>query len=164
MSKLLDDVRALLRTRHYSYRTETTYIEWIVKYIRFHEVRHPMEMGAAEVQVFLTCLAVEGKVAAATQYQVFAEDRDLYAGFERLARQFKLGFWADTAPMPPWDYRHGPPAHASLTGKIIGNRNSKIYHRPDCPSYNKVSEKNRVAFSTAQQAESAGYRIAKNCN
>ena len=50
MSKLLDQVRSVLRTRHYSYRTEKTYVEWILRYIRFHGVRHPLGMGAAEVE------------------------------------------------------------------------------------------------------------------
>ena len=67
MSKLLDQVRDVLRTRHYSYRTEKTYIQWILQYIRFHDVTHPMEMGAAEVEAFLTHFAVERNVAASTQ-------------------------------------------------------------------------------------------------
>lgn len=69
MSKLLDQVRAVLRTRHYSYRTEKTYIEWILQYIHFHDIKHPKEMGAAEVEAFLTHLAVERTVAASTQNQ-----------------------------------------------------------------------------------------------
>lgn len=48
-------------------------------------------------------------------------------------------------------------------GAVRGNRNSKIYHRPDCPSYSRVGEKNRVEFSSAAEAISAGYRIAGNC-
>jgi endonuclease YncB( thermonuclease family)/methylphosphotriester-DNA--protein-cysteine methyltransferase len=49
------------------------------------------------------------------------------------------------------------------TGEIIGNKNSKIYHRPNCPGYNNVSEKNQVRFKTVEEAEAAGYRVAKNC-
>jgi integron integrase len=67
--KLLDQVRAVMRTQHYSYRTEKTYIEWILRYIRFHGITHPAEMGAAEVQAFLSHLAVEGNVSASTQNQ-----------------------------------------------------------------------------------------------
>lgn len=48
-------------------------------------------------------------------------------------------------------------------GAVRGNRNSKIYHRPDCPSYNRVGEANRVPFPSAQAAQSAGYRLAGNC-
>lgn len=59
------------------------------------------------------------------------------------------------------------PAIAALASASVsavrGNRKSKIYHRPDCPSYNRVSEKNRVEFSSAAEAAAAGYRIAGNC-
>jgi integron integrase len=78
MSKLLNQVRAVLRTRHYSYRTEKTYIEWILQYIRFHDIKHPKEMGAAEVEAFLTHLAVERTVAASTQNQALAALLFLY--------------------------------------------------------------------------------------
>jgi hypothetical protein len=46
---------------------------------------------------------------------------------------------------------------------LIGNRNSKIYHKSNCPDYNKVSEKNRVPFKTEAEAQAAGYRKARNC-
>lgn len=46
---------------------------------------------------------------------------------------------------------------------IIGNRRSNIYHRPDCPGYDQVSESNRVLFDSATEAEAAGYRLAGNC-
>lgn len=62
MSKLLDQVRDVMRTRHYSHRTEKTYIEWILKYIRFHNIRHPAEMGADEIQAFLSHPAIEGTI------------------------------------------------------------------------------------------------------
>ena len=78
MSKLLDQTRAVLRTRHYSYRTEKTYIEWILKYIRFHNIKHPNEMGAAEIEAFLSYLAVERSVAASTQNQALAALLFLY--------------------------------------------------------------------------------------
>ncbi len=78
MSKLLEQVRAVLRMRHYSYRTEKTYIGWILRYIRFHNVTHPKEMGAAEVEAFLSHLAVEGSVAASTQNQALAALLFLY--------------------------------------------------------------------------------------
>jgi site-specific recombinase XerD len=67
--KLLDQVRDAICLKHYSYRTEETYIQWIVRYISFHNKRHPAEMGVPEIEEFLTHLAVEGNVAAATQNQ-----------------------------------------------------------------------------------------------
>lgn len=68
-SPLLEQVRAALRTRHYSVRTEETYVHWIKRYIHFHKLRHPARMGEKEVADFLSHLAVEGRVAAATQNQ-----------------------------------------------------------------------------------------------
>jgi hypothetical protein len=70
--KLLDQVRDIIRLKHYSYRTEETYVQWIVRYILFHNKRHPKEMGVPEIEEFLTHLAVEGNVAAATQNQSFS--------------------------------------------------------------------------------------------
>jgi hypothetical protein len=52
--KLLDRVRDALRLKHYSIRTEEAYVNWIKRYIHFHNVRHPAEVGAPEVQAFLT--------------------------------------------------------------------------------------------------------------
>ena len=69
--KLLDQVRNVIRTRHYSFRTEETYVSWIRKFIYFHEKRHPKDMGQKEIEAFLTHLAVNKKVAASTQNQVF---------------------------------------------------------------------------------------------
>jgi integron integrase len=66
---LLDQVRGKIRLKHYSLRTEQAYSDWIRRFIRFHGTRHPREMGAAEVEAFLTHLAVDGKVAASTQNQ-----------------------------------------------------------------------------------------------
>jgi integron integrase len=65
--KLMDQVREKLRVKHYSIRTEQTYSGWIKRYIYFHGKRHPKDMGAAEIEAFLTYLAVEGNVAASTQ-------------------------------------------------------------------------------------------------
>jgi integrase len=78
MSELLDRVRTLIRTRHYSYRTEQSYIHWIKRYILFHNKRHPAEMGAAEVTQFLSHLAVSQKVSASTQNQALAALLFLY--------------------------------------------------------------------------------------
>ena len=64
--KLLDLVRETLRTMHYSYRTEQTYVDWIKRFIMFHNKRHPRDMGAEEVQVYITYLANERRLAAST--------------------------------------------------------------------------------------------------
>jgi predicted aldo/keto reductase-like oxidoreductase len=70
--KLLDQVRDIIRLKHYSYRTEETYVQWIVRYILSHDKRHPKDMGVPEIEEFLTHLAVAGNVAAATQNQSFS--------------------------------------------------------------------------------------------
>jgi integron integrase len=67
--KLLDRLRDTIRLKHYSYSTEQTYVNWNRRYILFHNKRHPQEMGAAEVEAFLTHLAVHENVAASTQNQ-----------------------------------------------------------------------------------------------
>jgi len=65
--KLLDRARDLIRVKHYSIRTEQTYLHWMKEFILFHNKRHPAEMGAPEVEAYLTHLAVERKVAPSTQ-------------------------------------------------------------------------------------------------
>lgn len=76
--KLLDQVRDAIRLKHYSYRTEQTYIGWIRRYILFHNKMHPKDMGGAEVEAFLTHLAVEENVAASTQNQALSALLFLY--------------------------------------------------------------------------------------
>ncbi|NMF61047.1 integron integrase [Pseudanabaena yagii] len=76
--KLLDRVRDRIRVKHYSYRTEETYVQWIRRFILFHNKRHPSEMGGDEVNAFLTHLAVNENVAASTQNQALSEILFLY--------------------------------------------------------------------------------------
>lgn len=70
--RLLDRVRQAIRTRHYSDRTEQTYVAWICRFIRFHQYGNPSQMGRKEIEAFLTHLAVQRRVAAATQGQALA--------------------------------------------------------------------------------------------
>ncbi len=67
--KLLEQVSDVIRLKHYSYKTEKSYINWIKRYILFHNKRHPKEMGGREIEEFLTHLAVKENVAASTQNQ-----------------------------------------------------------------------------------------------
>jgi len=67
--KLLDHVREAMRLKHYVYRTAETYVQWIRRYILFHNKRHPKELGQPEIEAFLTDLAVNQQVAASTQNQ-----------------------------------------------------------------------------------------------
>ncbi len=70
--KILDQLRDVLRLKHYSYRTEQSYVDWTYRFIVFHNKRHPKEMGASEIEAFLTYLAVQRNVAASTQNQALS--------------------------------------------------------------------------------------------
>ena len=95
------------------------------------------------------------------------EDRVSYARAEEDARAAKRGLWQDPNPINPSDFRveakeerAGP---LPPEGSIVANRNSKKYHLPGCPGYRDTSEKNRVIFKSAEEAEAAGYVRAGNC-
>lgn len=76
--KLLDQVRTILREKHYSIHTEHSYVNWIKRFILFHHKRHPRDMAAPEIETFLTHLAVERRIAAATQQQALSALLFLY--------------------------------------------------------------------------------------
>ena len=76
--RLLDQVRDRLQVKHYVIRTETSYVEWIRRFILFHNKRHPKDMAAAEVEQYLTHLAVARQVSASTQNQALAALLFLY--------------------------------------------------------------------------------------
>jgi integron integrase len=76
--RLLDQVREEIRKRHYSRRTEKSYVGWIRRFILFHGKRHPAEMGEAEISRYLSHLAIAGKVSASTQNQALSALLFLY--------------------------------------------------------------------------------------
>ena len=76
--RLLDQLRHQVRLRHYSYRTEQTYVGWVKRYILFHGRKHPNTMGGSEVEAWLSHLATERNVAAATQAQALSAVLFLY--------------------------------------------------------------------------------------
>jgi integron integrase len=84
--KLLDQVRQTIRRKHYSLRTEAAYVDWIKRYIFFHQKRHPAEMGAPEIEQFLNFLAVQKSVSASTQNQALSALVFLYR--EVLRKEF----------------------------------------------------------------------------
>ena len=88
--KLLDQVRAKIRLKHYNIRTEQAYVDWIRRYILFHDKRHPQEMGKPEVEQFLSHLAVERNVAASTQNQALSAILFLYK--EALEKNIAAGW------------------------------------------------------------------------
>jgi len=76
--KLLDQVRQKIRLKHYSIRTEQAYVDWIKRFILFHQKRHPASMGPPEVRTFLSHLAIERHVSASTQRQALSAIAFLY--------------------------------------------------------------------------------------
>ena len=96
--ELLDRVRDRIRVKHYSYRTEETYVQWIKRFILFHNDRHPREMGRDEVNDFLTHLAVSENVAASTQNQALSAILFLYR--EVLELELGLNLEAVRAKQP----------------------------------------------------------------
>jgi endonuclease YncB( thermonuclease family) len=123
------------------------------------------------------------KAGQAWYYRQYESDveparRSVYAAAEAEARQARRGLWRDAAPEAPWEFRArqrgeqepnptakpaSPTPGSSTAGRLIGNRNSRVYHAPGCPGYDKVSEHNRVYFETEQAALAAGFRRAGNC-
>jgi len=90
--KLLEQVSDAIRAKHYSQRTEKTYIDWIRRFIIYHDKKHPREMGAPEVQNFIIHLATHGNVSASTQNQALSAVTFLY----RHVLNMELQFPADT--------------------------------------------------------------------
>ena len=90
-SKFLEEVRRAMRLRHYSLRTEQTYLDWIRQFILFHGKRHPNDLGEVEISAFLTHLAADRNVAASTQNQALSALLFLYQQFF----QRKVGFLND---------------------------------------------------------------------
>ena len=82
--RLLDQVRAAIRARHYRRRTEEAYVHWIRRFIVFHNRRHPQELGSADVTAFITWLAVDQGVAGSTQNQALSGVLFLYREVLRL--------------------------------------------------------------------------------
>ena len=86
--RLLSRMRRVMRARRYSRRTEGAYLSWVRRFVEFHLLRHPVEMGEAEVEQYLTSLAVQARVSAATQNQAASALLFLYR--EVLGRQMAL--------------------------------------------------------------------------
>src|SRR5689334_20900889 len=82
----MDALRDKIRVKQYSYKTEKTYLDWTERFIRFHKLRHPKEMGKAEIEAFLTHLA-KSDVSASTQNQALAAILFMYR--EMLGRTFE---------------------------------------------------------------------------
>ena len=128
--KLMDQIRTTLRRRHYSPRTEDAYTDWILRYIRFHGIRHSGKMGPDEVVAFLNHLALERRLSASTQNQclsalVFLYKRvlgislDDQLGFERARRYQHLPEVLSTHEVMVVLKQFRPP-HAVMAGLLYG--------------------------------------------
>ena len=100
--KLLDQVRDTIRRKNYAYRTEQAYTSWIKRFVLFHDKRHPQELGAVEIESFLTHLAVELEVSPSTQNQALAALQFLYR------EVLHLPLDQDILPVPAKRTKHLP--------------------------------------------------------
>src|SRR5215831_812798 len=118
--KLLEQTRDVLRLKHYSLRTERSYCDWIKRFIHFHQLRHPKEMGAAEISRFLTHLARVGNVSAATQNQALSALLFLYQQV-RGAQNLRVFAWhaPDNGGATLWE-RASVDGVCRLAGKRCG--------------------------------------------
>jgi micrococcal nuclease len=80
---------------------------------------------------------------------------------ETEAKAAKRGLWAQPSPVPPWEFRKGK--GVPVTAEVVGNRNSHVYHAPNCPSVGRMKEANKMTFKTAAEAVQTGYRKAADC-
>ncbi len=106
--RLLDRVRAACRVRHYSLRTEQCYVHWIRRFVWFHGLRHPQEMGAAEINAFLTYLAVGNSPAPR------AKERPGEGGLRTLPLPAAGEGWGVGALAPRRKTRPSPPCCSSI--------------------------------------------------
>ena len=121
------------------------------------------------------------KAGLAWYYSQFANelndiDQLSYSQAEQAARAQRLGLWRNPPYLEPWLFRNQSrygfrtnkryvsPTTSAIEGEVRGNRRSKIYHWPGCPNYDDIAPHNRVFFRTADEAERAGYRAARNCS
>jgi integron integrase len=120
--KLLDLYRESLRVRHYSHRTEVTYISWVRQFILFHKKRHPREMGVDEINAFITYLANEKNIAASTQNQAISSILFLY--------RHVLGIELDEkglVPIRPTKPRRVPTVLSKTEAKTVIRQMTGVY-------------------------------------
>jgi len=119
-SRLLDQVREVMRHYHYSLASERTYVQWIVKYVQFHGTRHPRELGKRHIEAFLTHLAVAKNCAASTQKQAYRCSRPS-------TNKTSAKGWPTCGCRIPWPGSCHRPV-PSGTGKGLSGQNA--FYRP----------------------------------
>ena len=110
--KLLEQVSDQIRLKHYSYRTEETYVQWIRRYIVFHNKRHPKEMGTPEIEAFLTHLAIDQQVSPPQpEIKHSAQSSSSIATFSNKSLIAALMPSEQNVPLAfPWSYHPKKPA------------------------------------------------------
>ena len=133
------------------------------------EVETKDRYGRTVGVVFVNGLNVNAEMIGqgmAWVYRKYTNDQKLYA-LEAEAKQARRGLWATDKQIEPWLWRKGKRTvnhdPTIVKGTIIGNKNSRIYHLPECQSYYAVSEKNRTLFYDEETAIANGFRKAGNC-
>jgi micrococcal nuclease len=99
-------------------------------------------------------------------YRRYAPSNTSLARLEAKARAAKIGLWSVPDPTPPWTWRRSGKATlpSELAGKVIGNRRSRIFHKPGCPNGAAVLPENRVIFRLEADAEREGFRPGRDCH
>jgi hypothetical protein len=120
-TKLLDQLRERIRLLHYSRRTEDAYVHWCRSFIRFHGIRHPVEMSGPEVEAFLTWLAVERGVAASTHRQALSALLFLYSK----VLQLELPWMSELGR--PRVHRRLPVAYFSDRGRLFQSEGGRRF-------------------------------------
>ena len=118
--KLLDQVRDTLRRKNYAYRTEQAYTGWIKRFILLHNKRHPLDMGAVEIESFLTYLAVDREVSPSTQNQALAALKFLYQ--EVLHQELDQ----EILPIPAKRTKHLPVVLSQREARVVINELSGV--------------------------------------
>lgn len=121
--KLLDRVRAIARVRHLSLRTEQAYSDWIRRFILFHKKRHPEQMGSEEIRLFLSHLAVEGRVSASTQNVALCALLFLYRNVLQVELPYVEGIQRAKRPT------HVPAVFSRRSAKLSADPRSVITRR-----------------------------------
>jgi endonuclease YncB( thermonuclease family) len=108
------------------------------------------------------------KAGMAWWYKPYAAKDTTLAQLEAEARAAQRGLWADAHPIPPWAWRKekhmvSAASPGATSSEVHGTRNTRVYHLPTCPGYNRMKPTNLVTFATEAEAQQAGYRRAGNC-
>ena len=137
---LVDEVRKKIRLRHYSYRTEQAYVAWVKRYVRFHKLTHPNNLGDDAIEEFLAYLATTRGVSASTQNQALAALLSLY--------QHVLG--KSTQQL-------------TFTRRALRNVFPSFSVAAKCWQYSISREANADSWDTSCTARDSGRRNASRC-